>query len=117
MVMKNIANNANSVIQVICRNYLERIKPIAKRYGLLNWVNETIADNLNGKCSSTEEECEMLARICDEERLARKDVPRVLGKSYRQCIECEDFEKIKKLKRVGIYSFVDTLLLKNDGKL
>lgn len=54
-----------------------------------------------------------MARILDEERLERKDVPKLLGKSYRRCNEDGTFKEIKTLHRVGIYSKVSALLLLN----
>jgi hypothetical protein len=52
----------------------------------------------------------MLARCVDDERLTRSEVPEVLGKSYRQCVEDGDFERIRKLRRVGVYGKVSVLL-------
>ena len=67
---------------------------------------------------ATEEEVCLLSRCIDDERLKRTDVPKTLGKSYRQSVEDGDFDKIAKLDHVGIYSKVDTLLYKaeNEGK-
>lgn len=108
-----MTNNKKSILQSLCRLYLERLQSLAEQIGLHEWLNTTIEDNKNGKCVSTEEQVEMLARMCDEERLTREDVPKVLEKSYRKAYEDGDFEKIKTLKRVGIYSKISTLLLKS----
>jgi hypothetical protein len=60
---------------------------------------------------------ELLSRACDDERVSRADIPKILGKSYRQANEDGDFCRIKKLKRQGIYSKVSTLLYKGNEKL
>lgn len=103
-------NQRNETLQSLCRNYLRKLKYMAKKHGLENWINNIINDNKSGKCKATEKECEMLSRLCNEERINRSEVPDVLGKSYRQCFDCGDFDKIKKLKRVGIYSRISALL-------
>lgn len=76
---------------------------------LMQRLNKTIEDSEAQKCEATEEQAEMLARICDDERVSRSDVPKLLGKSYRK-----SFENIKTLKHVGIYSKVKTLLFKSE---
>ena len=55
----------------------------------------------------------MLSRLVDDERMARADIPVLLGKSYRECCDDDDFDKIAKLRRVGLYSKVSALLHKN----
>ena len=67
-------------------------------------------------CQPTEAECMMLARMCDEERIGRTDVPQVLGKSYRRCVEDGDFDDIKQLPRTGTYSKVSAILHKTSVK-
>jgi len=89
---------------------------MAAKHGLRKWLNELIKENRRGECEATEKEVEMLSRLCDDERLSRTDVPKVLGKSYRQCFDNDDFDKIKKLKHVGIYSKVSTILYANKKK-
>jgi hypothetical protein len=79
-----------------------------------SFVDETIAANRRHECAATENEVRMLSRLCDDERLHRQDVPKVLGKSYRRAYEDGDFERIDKLPRVGIYSKISALLNKND---
>lgn len=83
---------------------------MASKHGLDGFVRETIRANRRGECEATEHECEMLARLCNDERIQRTDVPKILGKSYRQANDDEDFDKIKKLPHVGIYSKISTLL-------
>lgn len=53
----------------------------------------------------------MLSRMVDDERVNRTDVPRLLNKSYRECNEDGDFDKVKRLGHQGIYSKVSALLL------
>ena len=104
----------NTKLRQICLDYLQRLKGIAEKHGLYEWLNKAIKDANQDECKPTESECEMLARMVDDERITRNDVPPILGKSYRTCFDEEHFEKIKKLRHVGIYSKVDTLLYAND---
>lgn len=101
---------AKDVLQSLCREYLSRLRYMAEKHGLLPWVDETIKANRRHECEATKKEVEMLSRLCNDERVSRTDIPKILGKSYRQCFEEEDFEQVRKLKRVGIYSKVSTLL-------
>jgi hypothetical protein len=101
---------AKDVLQSLCRDYLSRLRYMAEKHGLLPWVDETVKANRRHECEATEKEVEMLSRLCDDERVARVDVPKLLGKSYRQCFDDGDFDKIKKLPREGIYGKVSTLL-------
>lgn len=100
------------ILQAICRKYLNSLRDVASRYGLYKFVDETIELNKQGKCKGSEEEAEMLARLCDDERLTRVEVAKVLRKSYRAANDDGDFDKIRKLKHVGIYSKVSTLMNK-----
>ena len=102
----------NEKLQSVCRDYLSRLKPVANRFGFGGWVDGIISANKRNECSGTEEEVELLGRALDDERLSRQDVPDVLGKSYRKCVEDGDFNRIRTLKRVGIYSKLSTLLNK-----
>lgn len=102
----------NETLQALCREYLGKVRHIAARYGLAAFVDDTIELNRQEKCKATEEECTLLAKIVDEERITRTDVPKILGKSYRECNDDNTFDKITKFKRVGIYSRISTLLMK-----
>ena len=101
----------NETLQALCRQYLGKLRRVAKKHGID--VNSIIRANKRKECSGTEYECQMLARMCDDERISRTDVPKILDKSYRQANEDGDFERIKKLKHQGIYSKVSALLYKS----
>ena len=101
----------NDTLQRICRRYLLRLMPVAKKFGLGSFMYDMIRMNYRRECAATESEVELLSRACDDERLHRQDVPKLLGKSYRSAYEDGDFERIKTLKRVGIYSKISALLL------
>lgn len=88
-----------------------RLMPIARKFGLQTFVYDMIRQNYRRECAATESEVELLSRACDDERLHRQDVPKLLGKSYRRAYEDGDFERIRTLKRVGIYSKISALLL------
>lgn len=100
----------NIALQHLCREYLSRLRTVAKKFGLCAFLDDMIAKNEAGECKGTQEECELLSRMCDDERLSRIEVPKILGRSYRSVESSCDFDNIKKLRRVGIYSKVDTLL-------
>lgn len=107
----------DDTLQAICRDYLNKLRPIAEKFGLGKFVDDTIKANLRNECKGTEEEVELLSRACDDERVSRTDIPKILGKSYRQSNEDGDFEQIKKLKHQGIYSKVSALLFKSEHHL
>lgn len=106
----------SDALQRICRSYLLKLMPVARKFGLETFVSDLILKNHRRECEATETEVELLSRACDDERLSRQDVPKLLGKSYRQSYEEGDFEKIKKLKRVGIYSKIGAILLGEELK-
>ena len=85
---------------------------MAKKHGLGEWLDNIIKANANNECAATEKEVHMLSMLCDDERVQRKEIPEILEKSYRECFEDDDFDKIKKLKHVGIYSKISALLYK-----
>ena len=103
--------NRNETLQALCRDYLGKLRYMAKKHGID--VDSIIRANKRKECEATNKEVEMLARCVDDERVSRTDVPKILGKSYRQSNEDGDFERIKKLKYQGIYSKVSALLYKN----
>ncbi len=101
----------NETLQALCRSYLRRLRHIGMRYGID--VDGLIELNRRKECEATQTEVELLSRAVDDERLSRNEIPDVLGKSYRKCVKDGDFDRIKKLKRVGIYSKISVLLRKN----
>lgn len=104
--------NRKKELQRICREYLSKLKGMAKRHGLGDVLANLIEANRREECEATEREVKALSRVCDDERLARSDIPNLLGNSYRQCCEDGYFDKIERLKRVCIYSKVNALLWK-----
>lgn len=103
-------NRQKEELQHLCRYYLRKLRYIAKKHGLSDWLGNIIKDNKNKKCEATEKECEMLSRLCNDERITRSEIPDLLNKSYRQCFDDDDFNKIRKLKRTGIYSKISARL-------
>ena len=95
-------------LQALCRGYLVRLRYMARKHGID--VDGLIHANKRGECEATMKEVEMLSRLVDDERVARKDIPEIVGKTYRQCCDEDTFSKIKTLKRVGIYSKISALL-------
>lgn len=84
---------------------------MGKKHGID--VDAIIRANKRQECVGTEREVMMLSRLCDDERVSRADIPKILGKSYRQSYEDGDFCRIKKLKHQGIYSKLSVLLYKS----
>ena len=105
----------NETLQALCRDYLGRLRYMAKKHGID--VDSIIRANKNGDCSGTEYEVQMLSRMVDDERISRTDIPKLLGESYRQSESSGVFGRIKKLRRVGIYSKVSALLFKSKHHL
>ena len=101
----------NETLQALCRDYLSRLRYMAKKHGID--VDSIIRANRRKECEATQKEVEMLARCVDDERISRADIPKMLGESYRKSENDGVFDKIKKLKRVGIYSKVSALVYKN----
>ena len=101
----------NETLQALCRDYLGKLRYMAKKHGID--VDSIIRANKRKKCEATNKEVEMLSRCVNDERVSRTEVPKILGKSYRQSNEDGDFERIKKLKYQGIYSKVSALLYKS----
>ena len=87
---------------------------MGKKHGID--VDGIISMNRRNECSATRYEVELLSRACDDERLSRTDVAKILGKSYRQSNDDGDFEKVKKLRHVGMYSKVSALLFSSKQK-
>lgn len=106
------SDGCNDTLQAICRGYLVRLRNVACRYGLGSWLEQTISASKRGECEATETEVEMLSRICDDDRLTRVEVPKILGMSYRKADMAEHFQNLRKLRRVGIYSKVSAMLYK-----
>lgn len=104
----------NERLQSLCRSYLRRLRYMARKHGLGKFIDDTIRANKRNECEATEKEVSMLSRLCDDERLTRKEVPEVLGKTYNRCCDDGDFDRIKKLRRVGIYGKISTILMKKD---
>lgn len=101
----------NENLQALCRDYLGRLRYMGKKHGID--VDSIIRANKRKECEATNKEVEMLSRCVDDERVSRTDIPKILGKSYRQSNEDNDFEHIKKLKHQGVYSKVSALLFKS----
>lgn len=101
----------NETLQALCRDYLGKLRYMAKKHGID--VDAIIRANKRNECEATQKEVELLSRACDDERISRADIPKLLGESYRQSESSGVFDRIKKLKRVGIYSKVSALIYKN----
>lgn len=101
----------NETLQALCRDYLGKLRYIGKKHGID--VDGLIRLNSQKKCEATQREVELLSRAVDDERVSRTGITKILGKSYRRANEDGDFDRIKKLKKQGIYSKVSALLYKN----
>lgn len=103
-------------LQALCRRYLYQLHYMAEKHGLGLWVKDTIRANKRGECEGTRKEVDMLARLVDDERIKREDIPQLLDKSYRQCVDDGTFDRVDKLPHTGIYSKVSALLMKMKKK-
>jgi hypothetical protein len=103
-------------LQILCRHYLESLKQRARRHGLCRIVCDLIDANKREECKASENDVEMLARLCNDDRIARKDIPKVLGKPYNQCFNDDDFKHIRKVVNRNSYSKISTLMYAEDLK-
>ena len=110
-----MSKQRNETLQALCRDYLLRLRYMAKKHGID--VDSIIRANRRNECEATQKEVEMLARCVDDERISRTDIPKMLGESYRKSESTGVFDKIKKLRHVGIYSKVSALLFKSKHHL
>ena len=110
-----MSKQRNETLQALCRDYLLRLRYMAKKHGID--VDSIIRANRRNECEATQKEVEMLARCVDDERISRTDIPNILGESYRKSESTGVFDKIKKLRHVGIYSKVSALLFKSKHHL
>ena len=106
-----MSRQRNETLQALCRDYLGKLRYMAKKHGID--VDSIIRANRRKECEATQKDVELLSRACDDERISRNDIPKLLGESYRQSENSGVFDRIKKLKRVGIYSKVSALIYKN----
>ena len=106
----------NEPLQRLCRQYLKRLQYMADKHGHGFWDRDMIRENKLGECEATKNEVRMHERMVDEERVERKDIPSIVGKSYRQCVDENVFDKIDTLKRQGIYSRLSALLMAYKNK-
>ena len=107
----------NNAMQKLTRRYLGKLKHKAEKFGLGQWVRDIIKANKRKECAATKDECHMLARMVDEERIARKDIPLLFGVSYRKAEENDLFARVDKLGASGTYSRVSAIIESevNDG--
>ena len=110
----NTMTKRNETLQALCRDYLGRLRHMGKKHGID--VDGLIRLNRQKKCEATQHEVELLSRAVDDERISRTEVPKILGKSYRQANEDGDFDRIKRLRHQGIFSKVSALLYKSRKK-
>ena len=91
------------MLQKMCRKYLKRLLPAAKEVGLEEFVVTTINKNKSGTCVATRQQVDMLASMCEDNRVKREEIPNIVGKSYRFCLTGNLFKRIRKFKDKGLY--------------
>lgn len=91
------------MLQKMCRKYLKRLLPAAKEVGLEEFVVTTIDKNKSGTCVATRQQVDMLASMCEDNRVKREEIPNIVGKSYRFCLTGNLFKRIRKFKDKGLY--------------
>lgn len=60
-------------LQQLCRKYLKKLYRKARDIGLDKFVEKTIAENENGRCTATVEQVNMLASLCGDDRIKRTE--------------------------------------------
>ena len=106
----------DDTLQSLCREYLTRLRYTARKHGLDGWLSTILRLNKRKECEATQREVDMLARMVDDERASRLDIPVILGKTYRSCVDDGDFNKIRKLRHVGTYSKTDAIIYANNKR-
>ena len=107
-----VKNPKDEALQKLVRGYLKKLEYLASKHGLSIFVKSTINANKRGDCKPTRQEADMRARMVDKDRLFREEIPSILGKSYRQCVDNDLFNSIGRLKSKGSYSKIDVMILK-----
>lgn len=79
--------SCHNKLQQLCRKYLKKLYRKARDVGLDEFVEKTITENENGRCTATVEQVNMLASLCGDDRIKREEIPDLLGLSYRKCNE------------------------------
>ena len=114
--MDSKSGTTNDIAQTLCRGYLSQLAHYANKFGLGKWLDKIVEANERKECSATTDEVELLAKMCDDLTINRTDILYILGKSYRYCFDNDVFKLIRKFKKRGQYSKLDTLKLKENGK-
>lgn len=83
--------SCHNKLQQLCRKYLKKLYRKARDIGLDEFVERTITENENGRCTATVEQVNMLASLCGDDRIKREEIPNLLGLSYRKCNEQKIF--------------------------
>ena len=104
----------DNALQTMCRDYLDKLKFRARKFGLYKLVTDLIDANTRHECKASEQDVDMLARMCNDDRIGMNDIPPLLGKSYRRCFEDEDFARIKRSNTRKSYNKVSAILLATD---
>lgn len=98
-------------LQKLCRLYLFELKRMAKRYGLLDFVQGLIKSNEKGECKAELKDVELLARIANDDRVSRVEIPKILKLSYRQVNDNDMYDQIDRIDNRSSYSRISTELL------
>lgn len=106
----------NSLLQNLCREYLDKLRPFAEPVGLASFIDTTIRQNEEGTCVATKDQVDLLAKMCDDDRIRRDEIPKHAGISYRSCMLIDLFSKIRKFKNRGAYSKIDAMLFKEEQR-
>ena len=92
----------NETLQAMAREYLSRLRYMAKKRGLLFWLNSTIHANKTGSCEATEKEVRMLSRLCDDANMIRTNLDnRAIYDKVSTLLLAEKLNKRNKDKKNG----------------
>ena len=70
--------NYHNKLQQLCRKYLKKLYRKARDIGLDEFVERTITENENGRCTATVEQVNMLASLCGDDRIRGRKFPTYL---------------------------------------
>lgn len=83
--------SCHNKLQQLCRKYLKKLYRKARDIGLDEFVEKTIAENENGRCTATVEQVNMLASLCGDDRIKKGGNSRLTRSIIPEVQRTKDF--------------------------
>ena len=112
---KFMISDSENTLQILFRELLYRLrKKLSNSARCTEFIDGLRRDSIRGTCVADEGEVRLLSNALGEGTIKRREIPKKLGISYRQCIKEGIFKKIKKTRKVGIYDRISVSLFKRN---